>query len=292
MSSKWVKCISQSGTIRGVAVEATDLVQQIVRRHKLSESGAIGLGEAVVGALLLASNSKQGERINLNIQGSGFYKQTLVDADYDGTVRGYVIERDGSEVDLMNLGPWGSGLISVLRTRTREGEQPYIGTVPLVTGHLAKDLTFYWAQSEQVPSAAGVSVQVDERGDVTAASGFLIQAMPGASTEEIKLLDSHIRSFSNFPGEAAKNPDPASLLSKIFHNTVFLLLESKELAFKCSCSQERVERALSLFGSEELQTMLKEDKKASVRCDFCGLDYVVQSDRLKELIKERIQKGK
>ena len=171
---KWIKCISTGGTLRGVAIQATGLVSEMSKMHSLNGMQAMGMGELVMGSLLLASYCKQGERVNLNIRGQGQFIQGLSDAYPDGTVRGYVIPRAPDQAffgENNELGPWGPGMLSVLRAKSEPGVQPYIGTVPLVTGHLAKDLTFYWTQSEQVASAVGLAVNVDGNEVVTAGAG-------------------------------------------------------------------------------------------------------------------------
>ncbi|MFL5814674.1 MAG: Hsp33 family molecular chaperone HslO [Bdellovibrionia bacterium] len=291
VSSRWLKCISTEGTIRGVAIQATELVRSMVEMHQLQGAGARALGEAVIGALLIASYCKDKERINLNIRGSKGIFQALVDAYPDGTVRGYIVEKsielpdDGIVFEDPRQGPWGEGMLSVLRTKTQEREQPYIGTVPLVTGHLAKDLTFYWMQSEQVPSSVGIAVEMKDD-QVVAAGGFLVQAMPGASEKEVKLIDDHIHEMHSLAEQLATNSDPLVILSKIFQDTAFVLLEEKPLEFKCTCSWERVRKALTLVGTAELSAMLNEDHSASVRCDFCTKEYRADEDELKKLIAE------
>ena len=282
----WVKCILTEGHLRGVAIEATGLIQGMVDRHKLKGIAARGLGEAVMGALLIASYCKPGQRINLNVQGSGFFQQALVDAYPDGTVRGYVIEREAplNQYPEENIGPWGTGLLSVLRTKDEEGEKPYIGTVPLITGHLAKDLTFYWVQSEQVPSAVGLSVNIE--GDrVVSAGGFLVQALAGAHSFDVKMIEKHIREIQSLSETLSKNESPIHLLSLIFQSTPFIVVEEKPLQFKCRCSWERVQRALALIGEEELRAMLLEDGVAEVRCDFCAQEYLVTREMLEKLIQ-------
>jgi molecular chaperone Hsp33 len=284
-ASKWIKCISAHGNVRGVAIQATELVRTLAKLHGVKGESAHALGEAVMGALLIASYCKGGERINLNIRGTGRIKQALVDAHPDGTVRGYVIEREGSAPSLLpeGFGPWGEGMLSVLRTKGAEHEQPYIGTVPLLTGHLAKDLTFYWVQSEQIPSAVGLAVKMED-GEIKAAGGFLVQILPGASKEEVKAIEDHINQIQSLAQDVAEHQDPTYLLSQIFQSTVFMLVEEKALEFRCNCSWERVNRALSLVGVQELSAMLIEDRAATVRCDFCTKEYNLDADGLRELI--------
>jgi molecular chaperone Hsp33 len=268
-----------------VAIQATELIRSMAAMHKLDGGSSQALGEAVMGAMLIGSYCKNQERVNLNVQGSGDIKQALVDAYPDGTVRGYVVRRGSDEISIEfeGQGPWGSGFLSVLRTKNAEQQQPYIGTVPLLTGHLAKDLTYYWAQSEQVPSAVGLAVCV-ENGQVTAAGGFLVQAMPGATQEELKSIETHIQEIESLASRVAQDPNPLSLLSQIFQDTAFILVEEKPLSFKCNCSWERVNRALTLVGAAELKEMLATEKSASVKCDFCSTEYHVDAEGLKKLI--------
>jgi len=287
-ADRWLKCISQQGTIRGVAVQATRLCQQLADMHGLEGDVAQSLGEATIGALMIGSFCKSGERINLNIRGSAFIQQALVDSYPDGSVRGYVIERKFAPGQLdttRNFGPWGDGVLSVLRTKTGERERPYIGTVPLLTGFLAKDLTFYWLQSEQIPSAVGIAVRM-ENGKVAAAGGFLVQALPGATDAEIRAIETHIHEIESLAKTLTVDSDPIHLLSQIFQSTAFLLLEEKPLRFECHCSRGRVERALALVGVSELEDMLEKDAGASVRCEFCAKDYKVDANQLKKLIKD------
>ena len=283
MKDTWTKCISTSGTIRGVAIQATELCRELAEIHGVRDELAKALGEALMGGIMVGSFCKPGERVNLNIRASGgVVSQALVDAYPDGHVRGYVVPASGLSLVPESQGPWGEGLLSILRTKDQEGQQPYIGTVPLVTGHLAKDLTFYWMQSEQVPSAVGLAVNLNAEGKIQSAGGFLIQALPGVSEREVDEIQETVAHLSNLAEEIGEQRDPVHLLSKIFTNTAFLLLETKELAWRCHCSRERVERALILIGREEL-TDLIELGEAKIECEFCTKDYTTKAARLAEL---------
>ncbi|MBI2711590.1 MAG: Hsp33 family molecular chaperone HslO [Bdellovibrio sp.] len=284
-SDRWVKCISTQGNIRGVALFAKNLVQLQADQHKLRGDSISRLGEALMGGLFLASYCKKGERINLNIQSTGRYKQALVDAYPDGSVRGFLVERESPE-DLTqdDQGPWGSGTLSALKTKDLDREKPYIGTVPILTGHLAKDLSFYWVQSEQIPTAVGLAVQVKNK-QVVAAGGFLIQALPGASTDEIRGIEEHIRELDSFTKQISQIENPTQLLSHLFQNTAFMVVEEKPITFKCSCSWEKVRRALGLVGAEELASMLADPKISVVRCDFCAHEYEIDRETIRELLE-------
>jgi molecular chaperone Hsp33 len=282
-SDGWVKCIATQGNIRGVAIQAADLIQTISDRHQLKGAAIRSLGELIMGSLLIASCCKTGERVNLNIQGNGLIKQALADAYPEGKVRGYVIENREHVLGDEKWGPWGAGLLSVLRTQDEENGRPYIGTVPLLTGHLAKDLSFYWAQSEQIPSAVGLAVNLE--GDrVTSAGGFLVQALAGADMSEVKIIEHHINEIDSLAKKLANSMDPLHLLSQIFQSTAFVIIEKKRIAFDCNCSWKRVERALVLVGTAELETLLAQEQTVSVRCDFCATEYRIERAILEKLI--------
>lgn len=287
-SSRWVKCISTNGNLRGVGIECTQVVQDLILRHQLSAHGARFLAEAVVGSFMLGSYCKAGERVNLNIQGSGHCSQVLVESHPDGRFRGYAIERSQPSIPIPGQGPWGGGTLSVLRAKASSGTQPWIGTIPLVTGHLAKDLTYYWSQSEQVPSAIGILVRQDQEGRIQLAAGFLVQAMPGATSEEISMIEQHLHDFNAAEAgrQAGEGLDPMQVLGRVFQSTPFIKLEETPLQFQCSCSRERVENAMLLVGATELRAMLSEDRGASVHCDFCSTEYKFDAAHLEGLIEE------
>lgn len=229
--------------------------------------------------------------MNLNIRGDGWVKQALIDAYPDGSIRGYLVPNDHAVIPSMDLtgeGPWGRGTLSVLRKRDNlEGKnEPYVGTVPLLTGHLAKDITFYWLQSEQVPSAIGIAVNLSAEGKITSAGGFLVQAMPGATDDELADIENQVNGMTDLAKEISSDGDPIHLLSQIFQDRAFMLLEKKDLRAECSCSWERVRKALVLIGASELQSMLEETGDAVVKCDFCMKEYRADADTLRQMISE------
>jgi molecular chaperone Hsp33 len=282
-SDKWVKCISGSGTIRAVAITATEVSSLLSGRHALTPAGSKALAESIIAGLILSSYCKSGEKINLNIQGSGWCTQSMIDANADAEIRGYVLERSPADIKLArSIGPWGIGLLSVLRTKFDEAK-PYIGTVPLLTGHLAKDLTFYWLQSEQVNTAVGIEVFM-ENDKIVLAEGFLIQAMPGASDDDIQFIEDHLKKLHQFDSQASLRSTPTLLLSYLLENQSFSVVEEKSLTFKCGCSLDRVKRSIKLVGDEEIHSMIAENKNVEIDCDFCSEHYLLTPSILESLL--------
>lgn len=282
-TDQWVKCIARNGNLHATAINAPLLINEARIRHKLNITETKALGETLLAALLLSSTCRQGERISLSLKGDKQLQQAVADSDTTGAVRGFILTRkDYSDPD-PQLGPWQNGLLSVVRLKTGEKE-PYTGTVPIVTGHLPKDLTFYLSQSEQVPSSVGIAVNVDDKGIVTSAGGFLVQVMPGASKAEILVLENNIHEMQKIAEQVAEHAEPNFLLAQVFGDLGFTILSEKDVRFECTCSKERVSMAIQLLGKAEIEDMIDKDKGANVNCDFCGEAYRFTKKDLEDLI--------
>lgn len=281
--SRWTKYLSDKSNLRVVTVEATNLVQELVGRHQLSDMAGEGLGEASIGLLLIASAQKDGNRLNLSVRGDGLLKQAVIDAYPEGHVRGYIIENKGTP-NTENVGPWGRGMLSVLYTKYEESEQPYIGTVPMMTGYLAKDLTHFWLQSAQLPSVVGLKVKI-EGGRVIKACGMLLQTLGNASVEERNIVFAFEDRVQEIVEDVSKASEAIDILTKLVPQFSFSVIEDSYLRFQCNCSAERVERAVTMTGSEEMQSMIDKGEDIKARCEFCNTEYTITVDRLRVLKK-------
>jgi len=279
--SKWTKYLSDQNNIRAVVIEAKSLIQELMDCHQLSDVAGTGIGEASVGLLLIASAQKDGNRLNLSIRGDGLYKQAIIDAYPEGHMRGYIVE---STTPNRSIGPWGRGILSVLYTKYEESDQPYIASVPLLTGHLAQDLTHFWLQSAQLPSVVGLNVKV-KSGKVTKADGLLVQTLGNATNEERQMILSLGSSIQQMTESIGLSKDGLTILSETFPHLSFSVIEDSHLRFQCNCSEERVERALVLTGEQELQDMIDKNEVVSARCEFCNTEYKISVERLKILKK-------
>lgn len=285
MADKWIKCIARGGNMLATTITAVDLIEDARKRHKLGPAETRALGEALMAGLLLASNCKAGDRVSISVKGDNFLRQAVVDANPTGSVRGFIISSDLVRNVDRTRGPWQNGLLSVVRLRSNEKE-PYTGTVPNVTGHLAKDLTFYLTQSEQIPSAVGLAVNLDETGAVQSAGAFLVQVMPGATDEEIRSVETHISEIQSITTHLTQDNNPTKLLAHLFSDVTFTIIDERPLSFECNCTKDRVKRALKMVGKPELLDMIAKDRGAEVNCDFCGEQFKFSDSDLQEIIEE------
>lgn len=289
MDDYLVRTMTQDGSIRALACVTTHLVDEACRRHGTYPTASAALGRALTGGALMGALLKSGQRQALKFEGNGPLKKIVVEAESNGVVRGYV------GVPTVNL-PSRDGKLDVAGAVGKEGflrvtkdlrmKEPYTGIVRLYSGEIAEDLAFYLVESEQIPSAVGLGVFVEPDGTVAAAGGFLIQSLPPANEAIIDKLAGHIKELPAISELLRSGKTPEDLLGLIFADIPFTTLEKYVLAFRCSCSRERVEKALISLGLEDLASLLEQQEQTAVTCEFCHENYVFSREELERLLGE------
>jgi molecular chaperone Hsp33 len=281
-----VRALSLRGGIAVRALVATKLCDEASRRHGASPTASAALGRALMGALLFSAGGK-GETVQIEVRGDGPLGAIVAIADAQGRARGYAAH-PGAEPPpragrLDVAGAVGRGTLAVVRS-SENGGQPYTGIVPLRTGTIAQDLAHYLAESEQVHSAVALGVFHGAGGEIAAAAGYLVQALPGADAEEIARAEENVRALPG-PGELAREGFDADAIA------VRLLggLGSRERhaatpRFHCGCRRERVLRAVALLGRDDLARAAREGETLEVRCRFCAARYAVPPADLARLV--------
>lgn len=291
MADQLIRATAAEGGIRAVGAITTRLTDEARRRHGLSYVATAALGRTMTSGLLLASSMKRNEaRVNIRVKGNGPMGGILVDAGYDGTVRGYV---DHPHVELP---PNAKGKLDVGGAVGADGclyvvrdvgyGYPYSSTVELVSGEIGDDVAHYLASSEQTPSALVVGVFVEASG-VTAAGGILIQVLPKAARDEalVQKLESRVAALSGFTPLLQAGKTLPEIFQELLGDMGLVMLgETQLLRFHCGCSINRVLGALKMLGEDELQDMIEKDNGAEATCHFCGEVYKASSDQLRELI--------
>lgn len=286
-----VRVISREGSIRGLVCVTTALTQEACRLHNTLPTAGVALGRALTGGALMGALLKSGQRVALKFEGSGPLKKILVEADSKGAVRGYVGEpqtdlppRDG-KFDVP--GAMGrAGFLTV--TKDLGMKEPYRGIVQLYTSEIAEDLAWYFTESEQIPSAVGLGTHIDPEKGVLASGGFLIQSLPsqkeGENEEMIEKITLRIQSMPSVTEMLRDGSSPENLLEIIFADIPCDVLEKHYLAFRCTCSRERMERALITLGKEEIRAIISEQGGADLSCEFCRRFYRFSQEELEGLI--------
>lgn len=271
--NKVIRAFALEDKVRILAVDTSSLVEQTRKMHKLYPTSAAALGRTLSVASILGSLlTDDKEKIRVEIRGDGPLGHIFVDADAKGNVRGLVgnpqilmMNEDNGKLDVG--GAVGAGMLKVVRLV--EGRDPFVSTVPLISGEIGDDFAYYFAQSEQVPSALSVGVSIDEDYRVLSSGALLFQALPEASEEDIQKLEETIQNLAPV-SELVKRQGIEEIVQSLFDDV--RILETSEVHYACSCNQEKMLRALSSLGKDDLQTLI-EDGEAELVCHYCQTHY-------------------
>jgi molecular chaperone Hsp33 len=284
-----VRIVGRDLNVRGMACVTTHLVDEARRRHGTSPTASAALGRALTGGALMGALLKKDQRVALRFEGDGPLKKILVEADSKGGVKGYV-GVPGADLPPRNGKLDVSGVLGrkglLVVTKDLRLKEPYSGMVELHSGEIAEDLAHYLTESEQIPSAVGLGVYVVPDGTVTAAGGFLIQSFPPSNDEAVEEIIARIGKMGMVTDLLRSGETPERMLEMIFEGIPFDLLLQHDLAFQCTCSRERVERALITLGRDEITTILENLGQADVRCEFCLQSYHLSGQDLRGLLNE------
>jgi molecular chaperone Hsp33 len=288
---KLIHGTAADGTVRIMAAITTDITKEAVRRHQTSPTVSAALGRVLTGTLLLGASLKEFDRLTVKIECDGAVEGITAEATANGTVRGFV-KNPHAELPPNNgkfnvAGVIGNGMFYVIRESGYEiglHREPYVGSVPIVSGEIAEDFAYYLAKSEQIPSAVllGVLLQNQEP-FVKASGGVMIQMMPGANEHIITMIEDTISRAPHITSVISEGATAEDLVKLALGEIEFEILEEKDIEFKCNCSFERAASLISSLGRDEVASMLAEDKGANMTCGFCNEIYTLDESDLRKM---------
>jgi molecular chaperone Hsp33 len=283
MADELVRALSEAGGVRAFALVASDLVAEAARRHQTTPTATTALGRGLMGGVLLAAGSKDGETHQLQFRGDGPLGPLTVIADPAGGVRGFVARPDAAvpardgRVDVGSA--VGRGQLAVVRSHP-SWRQPYTGIVELASGEIAEELARYLATSEQRRSAVALGLLLGGESGIEAAGGWLVEVLPGAEEEEIARLEENIQAVGH-PSESVRDGASADeLLDRLLDGLGSRARQRSQPRFACACSRERALRAAGLLERGEALELAAREEGLEVRCAFCGDRYVLRTDEL------------
>jgi molecular chaperone Hsp33 len=278
-----IRGVGRNATVRVAAVMSTGVAAEAMLRHHLSPSAAYAVGRALTSGLLLATLTKGGERVTVQLLGDGPIGAITVDVT-DGNVRGYAARPDAGPPDARlpvaeTLGR--HGVVHVLRDLGMRDR--YQGQIALTTGEIDEDLEAYLRTSEQVPSALGCEV-VFENGQVRAAGGVLVQSLPGSDPESVREVQHALRTGVLYRLLEEGVASPLELARRVSGlDDLEVLGDDRPVRFQCRCSEDRIASMLSLLSTVDLDEMIAEDKPAEIICNFCNATYRVERAELERI---------
>ena len=289
-----LRATAADGLIRAFAATTKNTVQTARSLHNTTPVASAALGRLLTAGAMMGTMLK-GEKdlVTLQIKGDGPIEGLLVTADSKGRVKGYPFNPNvdippKSPVKLDVGGAVGKGYLTVIKDLGLK--EPYVGKTELVSGEIAEDLTYYYAKSEQIPTAIALGVLVDTDTSIKAAGGFIIQLMPGATLEVATMLEERITHLKYITELLDRGETPETILDAVLGDMDLEIIDKMSTEFYCDCSRERVEKALISIGEKDLRTILEEDKKAEISCHFCNKVYNFDEADLKKLLDEATSK--
>lgn len=293
MSDYLLKSIAFDGQIRVYTLDATEAVAEAQRRHETWSAATAALGRTMLGSIMLGAMLKGNEKLTVRVHGGGPAGHIVVDSNGKGEVKGYISNpkvslplNEKGKLDVR--GAVGTdGTLTVIKDLGMK--EPFHGQVPLVSGEIGEDFTYYMATSEQTPSAIGVSVLVNPDETVRTAGGFMIQVMPGAEEETIAKLEQALQEMPMISKLMDEGATPEDILEQLCGTGSPKILEKMPVEFKCDCSKERFSDAIVALGMQEIDEMIEEDHGAEAVCHFCGMKYQFSEEDLVKLKEEAKQ---
>ncbi len=286
-----VRMIAKDAPVKAMAITGRTLVERSRQIHKTLPVVTAALGRSLMACSMLGDQLKgEGSSVTLRIKGDGPMGSLTAVSDTQGNVRGFV----QNPAVILPLKPNGkldvSGAVGSLGTLTvikdLEMKEPYVGMVPLQTGEIAEDVTAYFAVSEQIPTACALGVLVDTDQSVLRAGGYLIQLLPGASEEVIEKVEEGVAKLGSVTAALmTQGMDAEKLLRRALSGFELETLERHPVEYRCYCSRERVVRALVSMGAEELRSLIAEQGRAELTCQFCDAVYHFDREELEKLLE-------
>ena len=289
MNDYLVRGMTMDGFVKVVAIRSTEMVRRGAEIQKTTPNATAAFGRMLTAASMMGNMQKvENGSMTLQIRGDGPIGAIVCVSDPIGNVRGYVYEPN---VPLMEKYPGkldvsatvGNGTLTVIRDL--QMKEPYVGSIELVSGEIGDDITAYFVQSEQIPTACALGVLVDTDMRVKVAGGYLIQLLPGAPDEVIDVLERGIQRAGAVTPMLEQGMTPEDILGAVCGELGVVFMETTEVAYKCYCSRERVTAALISLGRKELTEIMEEGKTFPVECQFCDEVYRFTPEEISELLK-------
>ncbi len=288
MKDYMIRVLTDNKQIRGLAVRSTNLVKKAQEVHDTTPVATAALGRSLSAVAMMSALEKSGVKIGLKIIGNGPIDRVIAEANLEGKIRGYV---GNPKVDIMinNLNKLdvkqaiGDGDLIVRKVSGLK--EPYESKIALVSGEIGEDLTYYYTQSEQIPSSVGLGVLVNKDFTVRAAGGFMIQLLPNTPEETIKKLEKNLSEINSVSRLIDGGANPEELLDKVLKGFSYNITQTQEIEYKCNCSKEKGLEIVNTLSAEEIKESINEDGYVEVTCHYCNEKYKYEEDYIKKYLK-------
>lgn len=285
-----VRAVAADKQIRAFAITSREMVETARQHHNTSPVATVALGRLLTGGAMMGVMMKgEKDMLTLMMKGDGPINGVTVTADSKGNVKGYVgnpnVLIPANYAGKLDVGAAiGYGTLTVIKDMGLK--EPYVSQVPLGTSEVAEDLTYYFASSEQVPSAVGLGVLMSKDNTVKQAGGFIVQLMPFADEEVINKLEERVNNISSVTEMLEKGMTPEDILKEVMGDMDVEFTDKIETGFVCNCSKEKIAKALASISKKDMDEIINDGKEIEVKCDFCNTTYKFSVEELQTLRKQ------
>lgn len=290
MSDKRIRAIAKDAAIQITAVTSIETVERARQIHQTLPTATAALGRVLTICSIMGSQLKVDDgSVTIQFKGNGPLGSVVCVSDSEGNVRGY-LQNPACDLPLrpdgkLNVGAGiGQGYLMVIKDIGLK--DPVTGTTVLVNGEIAEDMTRYFVESEQIPSACALGVLVGVEQQVKQAGGYLVQLMPGYTEKDIDKLEENIKNAGAMTAMLESGMTLEQIVYKVLDGFDVEILEESEFEYRCNCSRDKVIRALISMGRKELTELMNEQQNAEITCQFCDKVYSFTSDEIGELLSK------
>ena len=288
---KLIRCITSEGAVMVSAVDSTDIVAKAEQIHETSAVVTAALGRMLTAASMMGNMLKgKDNTISLKIDGGGPVGAITVSSDSDGNVRGYA-QNNIVEIPLKPNGKLDvSGAVgrdgNLFVTKNLGMKEPYNGFVPITSGEIAEDITYYYATSEQIPTVCALGVLVDTDLSVKKAGGYILQLLPFTENEIIEKIEKNLARVKPVTQLLEEGMDIEDIVRDVLEGFDVEVIYTQEVAYKCKCSREKIEATLAGLGEKELKSMCEDLPQVDVKCHFCNTEYSFSKKDIEKILKK------
>lgn len=288
MKDYLVRGIVDSKNCRVFACRTTQLLEVARENHQLWPTASAALGRVMSATLMMGAMNKNNEKMTVTINGGGPIGTILATTNSNGKIKGFVanpeVHYTYNDTGKLAVG-YAVGKDGTLQVIKDMGlREPFVGTVPLQTGEIGDDFSYYFMASEQIPSVVSVGVLVNDTNEILSSGGFIIQLLPDATEDDIVYIENKMKDFPAVSSLIHDGKTPEEILKMIFEDVE--ILDKQDLFFECDCSKEKMEQALLTVGKDEIQAMIDEDHGCEMTCQFCNKKYQFSEDELKNMLEK------
>ena len=282
------KAYAFNGTVRIYAATTTNLVEEARQIHQTYPAASAAFGRLLTTSLIMGAMYSENQTLTIRVEGNGPIGKMITSVDAHGHVKGTL---ENPQVHFSYKDKLAVGMVvgnkgHIHVTKDLKIRDVFTSSSEIQTGEIAEDFTYYFTKSEQIPSSVGLGVLVNEKNEVFASGGFILQVMPGVKDETITKIEENINSMLPVSELIESGKTPEEIIQEITKGD-HEFVDSMDLFYRCDCSKERFAQGLSTLDKSELESIIQDQQPIEITCQFCKTQYEFSIEEIKEIKNQK-----